>query len=70
MAGLTYSYYDTLDLANTGDCDLNVLTGKGIANQPDGKGGSKKVRISIAPAFVPFKDWPDDGGMKVCGIGG
>ena len=70
VAGFTYSYYDTLDPSNTGDCDLNVLTGKGIANRPDGKGGSKKVRISVAPAFTPFKDWPNDGGIQACGISG
>jgi hypothetical protein len=70
VAGFTYSYYDTLDTNNNGDCDLNVLTGKGIANVPDGKGGRKKVAVSIQPQFVPFKDWPDDGGMKACGIGG
>jgi hypothetical protein len=70
VAGFTYSYYDTLDEANNGDCDLNVLTGKGVANVPDGKGGSKKIAIALAPQFIPFKDWPDDGGMKACRIGG
>jgi len=70
VAGFTYSYNDTLDLAASGDCDLNVLTGKGIANQPDGKGGTTKVKITTAPAFVPFKDWLTDGGMKACGIEG
>jgi hypothetical protein len=69
VAGFTYSYYDTLDPNVTGDCDLNVLTGKGVANKPDGKGGQIKLQISAAPEFVPFKDWPDDGAMKACGIG-
>jgi hypothetical protein len=70
VAGFTYSYYDTLDTNSSGDCDLNVLTGKGIANVPDGKGGQRKVAVSIAPQFIAFKDWPEDGGMKACGISG
>jgi hypothetical protein len=69
VAGFTYSYRDTLDLDASGDCDLNVLTGKGFANKPDGKGGQIRLQISAAPQFAPFKDWPDDGGMKECGIG-
>jgi hypothetical protein len=70
VAGFTYSYYDTLDPDQNGDCDLNVLTGKGSAEVPDGKGGQKKVAVSAKPQFIAFKDWPDDGGMKACGIGG
>jgi hypothetical protein len=70
VAGFTYSYYDTLDETRNGDCDLNVLTGKGVANTPDGKGGSKKIAVATTPQFIPFKDWPDDGGMKACRIGG
>lgn len=70
VAGFTYNYRDTLDLEATGDCDLNVLTGKGVANLPDGKGGSIRKQISAGPNFVPFKDWPGDGGLKECGIGG
>lgn len=69
VAGFTYSYYDTLEADNNGNCDLNVLTGKGTASKPDGKGGEIKLKIAVAPAFVPLKDWPDDGGMKTCGIG-
>lgn len=70
VAGFTYSYYDTLDPNANGDCDLNVLTGKGVANKPDGKGGHIKLQISAGPEFAPFKDWPDDGGTRACGIGG
>jgi hypothetical protein len=70
VAGFTYSYYDTLEPDNNGECDLNVLTGKGVASKPDGKGGYIKLQISAKPDFAPFKDWPDDGGIKICGIGG
>lgn len=37
VAGFTYSWYDTLDLAASGSCDLNLLTGKGVLTiGPDG----------------------------------
>ena len=68
VAGFTYSYYDTLNPDSSGNCDLNVLTGKGVAEQPDGKGGRRSVKIAAKPDFVPFKDWPADGGMTTCGI--
>ena len=29
LAGFTYEWYDTLDLANSGKCDVNLLNGKG-----------------------------------------
>lgn len=29
LAGFTYNWYDTLDLENSGTCDVNLLTGKG-----------------------------------------
>ena len=70
VAGLTYSYYDTLEPDNNGDCDVNVLTGKGIANKPDGKGGHIRLTIAAAPEFVTFQNWPDDSVSRICGIGG
>ena len=33
MAGYTYSYYDTLDPDAAGECDVNLLTGKGVHNE-------------------------------------
>jgi hypothetical protein len=32
VAGYTYSYYDTLDPDAAGECDINLLTGKGKHN--------------------------------------
>lgn len=32
VAGYSYSYYDTLDLDANGECDLNLLTGKGTVD--------------------------------------
>lgn len=65
VAGFTYKYYDTLDENGSGECDLNVLTGKGKANLAN---GARKVAISVGPKFIPLKDWPEDGGIKDCGI--
>lgn len=59
VAGYTYSYRDTLDPNTTGECDLNVITGKGSAN---GK------PVSIPGAEVTFLDWNDDTGLKACGF--
>lgn len=33
VAGFTYSYYDTLDPNAYGECDLNLLSGKGFKNE-------------------------------------
>lgn len=30
LAGFTYNWYDSLDLENSGTCDVNLLTGKGV----------------------------------------
>lgn len=32
VAGYTFSYYDTLDPDATGQCDVNLLTGRGLHN--------------------------------------
>jgi len=33
IAGYTFSYYDTLDPDASGQCDVNLLTGKGVHNK-------------------------------------
>ncbi|MCR8724738.1 hypothetical protein [Frigidibacter sp. ROC022] len=58
VAGVTYAWYDTLDLDAGGSCDLNLLTGKGIL---DVKSGRREVRTSLAP--MPVTDWHDDVAM-------
>lgn len=59
VAGYTYSSYDTLAPDNTSQCDLNVLTGKGKANDKP---------IAVKGELVLLKDWDDDRGQKACGI--
>ena len=37
IAGLTWDWYDTLDPARAGGCDLNLLTGRGFVTRGAGK---------------------------------
>ncbi|WDZ77870.1 hypothetical protein PWG15_05025 [Ensifer adhaerens] len=59
VAGYTHSSYDTLDPNNTSQCDLNVLTGKGKANDK---------AVVAKGELVLLKDWNDARGQKACGI--
>lgn len=59
VAGYTYSSYDTLDPDNTSQCDFNVLTGKGKANDKP---------VATKGELVLLKDWNDDRGQKGCGL--
>ncbi|WP_428648828.1 hypothetical protein [Roseibium sp.] len=51
VAGYTYSYYDTLDPDAGGQCDVNLLTGRGEHN-----GKSFKTKLGAMPAG----DWTMD----------
>ncbi|MAQ83404.1 MAG: hypothetical protein CMH12_09240 [Maritimibacter sp.] len=55
VAGLTYEYYDTLDLAAFGGCDLNFLNGKGFAWH----GTRTRTAMTHDNAAVPMVDWSD-----------
>jgi hypothetical protein len=50
LAGFTYSFYDTLDTENYGNCDLNLLTGKGLTNEKS---------ISFRSVFTPLSTYSD-----------
>lgn len=50
LAGFTYSFYDTLDTENYGNCDLNLLTGKGLTNEKT---------ISFRSVFTPLSTYSD-----------
>ncbi len=59
VAGYTFSSHDTLDPDGTSTCDLNVLTGKGKANDQPVTGKAQ---------FVLLKDWQGDIGRSICGL--
>lgn len=52
VAGYTWNEYDTLDNDAWTDCDLNLLTGRGLRKQEKGE---RKVRTSL-PA-LPVTEW-------------
>ncbi|WP_283194789.1 hypothetical protein [Rhizobium sp. AN80A] len=59
VAGYTYSYYDTLDTDDTGQCDYNILTGKVMA---------KGKASTVEPKTIAVGDWQDEVGQKACGF--
>jgi len=46
IAGYTFSYYDTLDPDAAGQCDVNLLTGKGVHNDKTFKTKLPKTRVA------------------------
>ena len=57
VAGLTYDWRDTLDLAAGGTCDLNLLTGRGtVAGASSGRAPTP-VRVAGPPA-PRLEEWP------------
>nr|CAA6824702.1 MAG: Unknown protein [uncultured Thiotrichaceae bacterium] len=57
VAGYTYDSYDRLDPDNVLNCDLNLLTGKGIKN-------GKAVTSPVTK--VPLKEWDQAAIEAVC----
>lgn len=55
VAGVTYGWVDTLDLEAWGNCDLNLLTGRG---ELEDRRGKSAVRTGLQA--VPVTDWRDD----------
>jgi hypothetical protein len=59
VAGYTYSYYDTLDPDANGQCDVNLLTGKGVLN-------GKNFKTSLGALSV--QDWTMDTRPPECEV--
>lgn len=59
VAGYTYSYYDTLDPDANGQCDVNLLTGKGVLN-------GKNFKTSLSA--LPVQDWTMDTRPPECEV--
>jgi len=63
VAGYTYSFYDTLDLASAGSCDLNLLNRMGFLTR--GQGAKEPVAHDV-PA-IPVYGWHMDREIpKIC----
>ncbi|WP_166417366.1 hypothetical protein [Cochlodiniinecator piscidefendens] len=54
VAGLTYSYYDTLDLENIGMCDINYLTGSGVVSFGQ---EARPVPFDLSVNAVSVSEW-------------
>ncbi|MEZ5536090.1 MAG: hypothetical protein R3F02_10745 [Thiolinea sp.] len=57
VAGYTYDSYDRIDPDNVLNCDLNLLTGRGIRNGKD---------VTVPVKKVPLKEWTYTAVQTVC----
>lgn len=57
VAGYTYDSYDRLDPDNVVNCDLNLLTGKGVRNDKP---------ITSPVKRVPLKEWNNETVEQIC----
>ncbi len=66
LAGFTYSWYDTLDPANAGSCDVNLLTGRGeLTRGPEGAATTTRFRTAMRGG--PVAGW-DHAIPPECGL--
>jgi len=54
VAGMTYDWYDTLELSDNGECDLNLLNGKGFLTR-DGNKSAVRTKLTALPVTA----WKD-----------
>lgn len=59
VAGFTYAFYDTIDHDQSGRCDINLLTGRGVRDDKTIADGGQRV---------PLADWEDSFGLAACGM--
>ncbi|MGV7122999.1 MULTISPECIES: hypothetical protein [unclassified Sphingopyxis] len=59
VAGFTYAFYDTIDHGQSGRCDVNLLTGRGVRDDK---------AIAAAGQRVLLVDWEDSIGLAACGM--
>ena len=65
VAGVTHGEIDTLDPEDGArTCDINLLTGRGLSNFPDG--GPERDRIVTGPA-PRIEDWTPERIGEICG---
>lgn len=54
LGGYTYEWYDSLDLENSGTCDVNLFNGRGILETGQ---KMRKRKIRVAMRAMPITDW-------------
>lgn len=62
VAGFTYTWYDTLDLAEYGQCDVNYLSGKATFQKAD----NPKKSYDLIGHALPIDAWYADGISQIC----
>lgn len=55
LAGFTYNWYDSLNLEDSGNCDVNLLTGKGVLET--GNEVVSKTRFTTNAYHGPIEHW-------------
>ena len=55
LAGFTYEWYDTLNVADNGKCDVNLLSGKGTLSI--GEEFEKKYAFKTKSRSIPIDTW-------------
>ncbi|NDU99396.1 hypothetical protein [Pseudoroseicyclus tamaricis] len=65
VAGITYDWYDTLDLSAGGTCDVNLLTGSGTVEI-----GPQRGEITALGGAPRLMDWRAEAGREgaICGL--
>lgn len=57
LVGFDYNWFDTLDLANRGNCLIDLPAGRGLLTQ--GPAGTEAT-FQFPPAALPIENWPPD----------
>lgn len=65
VAGFTYGWHDTLDLSAWGQCDINLLSGRGVLETE-----SSRREIEAPLAAPPLWDWAEaeTALLEACGL--
>ncbi|MER9232146.1 hypothetical protein NKI56_08590 [Mesorhizobium sp. M0622] len=50
-----------------GDCDYNVLTGKGKSSKKLADGTTRHATVSVEGKVIPFAAWTPGTGFSACG---
>ncbi|MDH6266772.1 hypothetical protein M2360_002168 [Rhizobium sp. SG_E_25_P2] len=69
VAGFSYIWRDTIDPDNAGQCDINILTGKGIRETLPETGDPVRTRIAIKGEQTPYATWSDSNAISACNPG-
>ncbi|WP_258602417.1 hypothetical protein [Mesorhizobium sp. AR10] len=67
VAGFAYDYHDYMKDNVAGDCDYDVLIGKGKGSKMQPDGTTVHYTVSVEGQVIPFAEWNDGSGYAACG---